>query len=242
MNSLRDRIGVVPQSPILFDDTIINNVRYGRLTATDEEVYEACRAACIHDKIESFTNGYRTHVGERGMKLSGGELQRLAIARAILKQPDIVILDEATSAVDTDTEQQIQASLKTLCRGRTTFIVAHRLSTIMNADRIIVIEQGQVVEHGSHEALILAKGRYANLWSKQIFLSPVDSDESTQIDGTDASDDKSSETTALCEDGDAGADKDVKDSSKEGEAGSSHKKEVDSAKDSSSLADSNLTL
>jgi ABC-type transport system involved in Fe-S cluster assembly fused permease/ATPase subunit len=122
--SLRDRIGVVPQSPILFDDTIINNVRYGRLTATDEEVYEACRAACIHDKIESFTNGYRTHVGERGMKLSGGELQRLAIARAILKQPDIVILDEATSAVDTDTEQQIQASLKTLCRGRTTFIVA----------------------------------------------------------------------------------------------------------------------
>ncbi|KAM0253013.1 hypothetical protein ACHAP5_000879 [Fusarium lateritium] len=122
--SLRDRIGVVPQSPILFDDTIMNNVRYGRITASDEEVFEACQAACIHDKIKGFTHGYKTRVGERGVKLSGGELQRIAIARAMLKKPDIVLLDEATSAVDTDTEQQIQLSFKRLCQGRTTFIVA----------------------------------------------------------------------------------------------------------------------
>lgn len=123
--SLRDHVGIVPQSPILFDDTIMNNVRYGRITASDEEVFEACKAASIHDKILGFTKGYDTRVGERGVKLSGGELQRVAIARAILKQPDIVLLDEATSAVDTDTEQQIQRSFKKLCQGRTTFIVAY---------------------------------------------------------------------------------------------------------------------
>ncbi|KAH6968862.1 hypothetical protein DER45DRAFT_607592 [Fusarium avenaceum] len=168
--SLRDRIGVVPQSPILFDDTIMNNVRYGRITASDEEVFEACRAACIHDKIKGFTHGYKTRVGERGVKLSGGELQRIAIARAMLKKPDIVLLDEATSAVDTDTEQQIQLSFKRLCQGRTTFIVAHRLSTIMNADRIIVVENGEILEQGNHDELIVAGGRYADLWSKQVFV------------------------------------------------------------------------
>ncbi|CEJ83102.1 hypothetical protein VHEMI03130 [[Torrubiella] hemipterigena] len=167
--SLRDRIGMVPQNPTLFDDTVLNNVRYAKMTASDEEVYEACRAACIHDKILSFTNGYNTKVGERGVKLSGGELQRVAIARAILKRPDIVLLDEATSAVDTDTEQQIQQSFEGLCQGRTTFIVAHRLSTIKNADRIVVVENGSILEQGTHQDLLAAGGRYAYLWSKQGF-------------------------------------------------------------------------
>lgn len=170
MFSLRDRIGIVPQNPVLFDDTILNNVRYSRITATDEEVFDACRAACIHDKILGFTNGYHTKIGERGVKLSGGELQRVAIARAILKRPDIVLLDEATSAVDTETELHIQSSFDELCKDRTTFIVAHRLSTIMNADRIIVLENGEIVEQGSHTKLLSQNGRYASLWSKQGFL------------------------------------------------------------------------
>ncbi|KAL2168113.1 hypothetical protein VTG60DRAFT_377 [Thermothelomyces hinnuleus] len=172
--SLRAQIGVVPQAPILFDDTIMNNVRYAKLTATDEEVYEACKAASIHEQILNFSDGYQTKVGERGVKLSGGELQRVAIARAILKRPSIVLLDEATSAVDTETEQRIQEALRTLCEGRTTFIVAHRLSTIMNADRIIVVTGGEIVEQGSHEELIRADGKYAELWSKQIFVKPRD--------------------------------------------------------------------
>ncbi|KAK2040158.1 ABC transporter [Colletotrichum somersetense] len=172
--SLRDRIGLVPQNPILFDDTIISNIRYARITASDDEVFEACKAACIHDKVMTYTDGYNTRVGERGIKLSGGELQRVAIARAILKQPEIVLLDEATSSVDTDTEQKIQQSFMQLCKGRTTFIVAHRLSTIMNADRIVVIEDGDVVEQGNHTELIAANGRYADLWSKQTFIKPKD--------------------------------------------------------------------
>ncbi|TIC94064.1 Heavy metal tolerance protein [Colletotrichum higginsianum] len=176
LHSLRDRIGLVPQNPVLFDDTIISNIRYARITASDDEVFEACKAACIHDKILTFTDGYNTRVGERGIKLSGGELQRVAIARAILKQPEIVLLDEATSSVDTDTEQKIQQSFMQLCKGRTTFIVAHRLSTIMNADRIVVIEDGEVVEQGNHADLVTANGRYADLWSKQTFLKPKDED------------------------------------------------------------------
>lgn len=201
--SLRERIGIVPQNAILFDDTIMNNVRYGRITASDEEVFEACRAASIHDKILSYTEGYETHVGERGVKLSGGELQRVAIARAILKQPDIVLLDEATSAVDTETEQQIQSSLAKLCQGRTTLVVAHRLSTIMNADRIVVIENGEVIEQGCHSDLIAADGRYADLWSKQTFLKPQDEvNTADELDDTNtAASDSCSErtTTETCE-------------------------------------------
>lgn len=201
--SLREHIGVVHQNPELFDDTIMNNVRYGKLGATDEQVFEACRAASMHDKIMSFTDGYETQVGERGVKLSGGELQRLAIARAILRQPDIVILDEATSAVDTDTEQQIQSSLVRLCRGRTTLVVAHRLSTIMNADRIVVFENGKIVEQGCHSDLIAADGRYAYLWSKQTFWKPHDEDSVVdELDdaNTTASDSCSEKTTTeTCE-------------------------------------------
>ncbi|KAG9502614.1 hypothetical protein J7337_005444 [Fusarium musae] len=193
--SLRDRIGVVPQNPILFDDTIMNNVRYGRITATDEEVFEACQAACIHDKIKGFTHGYKTRVGERGVKLSGGELQRIAIARAMLKKPDIVLLDEATSAVDTDTEQQIQISFKRLCQGRTTFIVAHRLSTIMNADRIIVVENGEILEQGNHDELIVAGGRYADLWSKQVFVRTKEEDADASAGQAGFVNDLSSEQT-----------------------------------------------
>ncbi|KAG5758532.1 hypothetical protein H9Q72_013333 [Fusarium xylarioides] len=193
--SLRDRIGVVPQNPILFDDTIMNNVRYGRITATDEEVFEACQAACIHDKIKGFTHGYKTRVGERGVKLSGGELQRIAIARAMLKKPDIVLLDEATSAVDTDTEQQIQISFKRLCQGRTTFIVAHRLSTIMNADRIVVVENGEILEQGNHDELIVAGGRYADLWSKQVFVRTKEEDADASADQAGFVNDLSSEQT-----------------------------------------------
>ncbi|TDZ21857.1 Heavy metal tolerance protein [Colletotrichum orbiculare MAFF 240422] len=194
LHSLRDRIGMVPQNPILFDDTIMNNIRYARITASDEEVFEACRAACIHDKIMTFTDGYHTRVGERGIKLSGGELQRVAIARAILKQPEIVLLDEATSSVDTDTEQKIQQSFMELCKGRTTFIVAHRLSTIMNADRIVVVEDGQVVEQGNHTDLVTANGRYADLWSKQTFLKPKD-DESTDDKKSDHGDTQVDDTS-----------------------------------------------
>jgi len=179
LSSLRQSIGIVPQAPILFDDTVINNIRYARLTATDDEIFAACKAAAIHDQITGFTDGYQTRVGERGVKLSGGELQRIAIARAILKRPDIVLLDEATSSVDTDTEQKIQDGLQVLCEGRTTFIVAHRLSTVMNADVIFVVADGEVVEHGSHEDLIAKAGKYAELWSKQIFVKPKD----VKVDG-----------------------------------------------------------
>ncbi|KAF7543287.1 hypothetical protein G7Z17_g10856 [Cylindrodendrum hubeiense] len=180
--SLRDRIGVVPQNPILFDDTIMNNVRYGRITASDEDVFDAC---------------YKTRVGERGVKLSGGELQRIAIARAMLKKPDIVLLDEATSSVDTDTEQQIQVSFKRLCQGRTTFIVAHRLSTIMNADRIIVVENGEILQQGNHNELIVSGGRYADLWSKQVFIRPTDDDKTEETSNGQAGfvNDLSSEQT-----------------------------------------------
>ncbi|KAI2628300.1 hypothetical protein GGS21DRAFT_540480 [Xylaria nigripes] len=181
LSSLRHCIGIVPQSPILFDDTVINNVRYARLDASDEEVYSACKAAAIHDQIMGFTEGYKTRVGERGVKLSGGELQRIAIARAILKNPKIVLLDEATSAVDTDTEQKIQEGLRALCENRTTFIVAHRLSTVMNADIIFVVANGQVVEQGGHEELIAKNGKYAELWAKQIFVKPKERKENADI-------------------------------------------------------------
>ncbi|VUC24758.1 unnamed protein product [Clonostachys rosea] len=165
--SLRDTIGVVPQDPLLFNASIMENIRYARLSATDEEVHAACRAASIHDKILTFTRGYRTPVGENGVKLSGGEVQRVAIARAFLKSPPILILDEATSAVDTETEALIQGALRDLSVRRTVFVVAHRLSTIVAADQILVMHEGTVVERGTHRELLEKRGRYHGLWQKQ---------------------------------------------------------------------------
>jgi ABC-type transport system involved in Fe-S cluster assembly fused permease/ATPase subunit len=170
LESLRENLGMVPQDPSLFNENIISNIRYAKLSATEEDVYDACKAAAIHDKIMSFTDGYQSIVGERGVKLSGGELQRIAIARAILKNPNIVLLDEATCSVDTETAKHIQKGLRKLTAGRTTFVVAHRRSTIMKADHIIVIKNGAILEQGTHNDLLFAKGSYYNTWSKKILV------------------------------------------------------------------------
>ncbi|CAL9690691.1 unnamed protein product [Knipowitschia caucasica] len=146
--SLRRCIGVVPQDTVLFNDTIANNIRYSRIRATQQEVEQAARAADVHARILQLPQGYETEVGERGLKLSGGEKQRVAIARTILKQPRIVLLDEATSSLDTQTERNIQASLAKICANRTTIVVAHRLSTVADADQILVLHSGHVAERG----------------------------------------------------------------------------------------------
>ena len=168
IESLRRHMGVVPQDTVLFNESIMYNLKYANPSVTDEQVYDACRAASIHDRIESFPDGYNARVGERGLKLSGGEKQRIAIARTIIKDPRIILLDEATAALDTGTEQHIQAALHRLSQGRTTLIIAHRLSTITTADQILVLHQGQVVERGTHEQLLQMNGKYASMWSKQI--------------------------------------------------------------------------
>ncbi|MDV2967894.1 ABC transporter ATP-binding protein/permease [Nitratireductor aquimarinus] len=165
--SLRAAIGMVPQDTVLFNDTIAYNIRYGRPDATDEEVRKAAEMAQIGAFIESLPEGYDTMVGERGLKLSGGEKQRVAIARTILKAPPILLLDEATSALDTHTEQEIQAALDTVSRGRTTLVIAHRLSTVINADEIIVLKGGEIAERGRHLALLDAGGLYAEMWNRQ---------------------------------------------------------------------------
>ncbi|KAK2849902.1 hypothetical protein Q7C36_008685 [Tachysurus vachellii] len=166
-SSLRSHVGVVPQDTVLFNDNIRENIRYGRITATDQEVEDAALAADIHHKILSFPDGYGTQVGERGLKLSGGEKQRVAIARTILKAPQIILLDEATSALDTQTERNIQASLTRVCASRTTIVVAHRLSTIIASDLILVLHEGQIVERGRHEELLAMHGLYSAMWQKQ---------------------------------------------------------------------------
>ena len=167
LDSLRRNIGIVQQDIYLFNASIRENILYGRLDATDDEVVEAAKRANIHDYIMSLPEGYETKIGERGVKLSGGQKQRLSIARVFLKDPAILILDEATSALDNTTEIMIQKSLDELCRGRTTIVVAHRLSTVRNADEIAVISEGRIIEEGTHEKLIAEGGVYAELYSEQ---------------------------------------------------------------------------
>jgi len=166
-DSLRRAIGVVPQDTVLFNDTIYYNIAYGRPGATQAEIEEAARLARIHDFIMTLPDGYETMVGERGLKLSGGEKQRVAIARVILKAPQILICDEATSALDTKTEREIQASLAEVSAGRTTLVIAHRLSTIVDADEIVVLDRGHIVERGHHTDLLLRRGVYASMWARQ---------------------------------------------------------------------------
>jgi ATP-binding cassette subfamily B protein len=167
-SSLRAAIGIVPQDTVLFNDTIGYNIAYGRPGADEEAVREAARMAAIHDFVDSLPQGYETNVGERGLKVSGGEKQRIAIARTIMKNPPILLLDEATSALDTNTEKDIQAALRNVSRNRTTLVIAHRLSTVVDADEIIVLDQGRIAERGTHtELLALPEGRYATMWRRQ---------------------------------------------------------------------------
>jgi len=165
--SLRQQIGMVPQDSVLFNDTIRYNIRYGRWEATDAEVEEAAQLAQIDRFIRMSPKGYETEVGERGLKLSGGEKQRVAIARTILKGPPILVLDEATSALDSHTEKEIQDALERVSRGRTTLVIAHRLSTIVGADEIIVLDAGEIVERGTHHVLLAKNGLYASMWNRQ---------------------------------------------------------------------------
>jgi ATP-binding cassette subfamily B protein len=171
--SLRSAIGVVPQDTVLFNDTIRYNIAYGKPGATEDEIVQAAKLAQVHDFVLRLPEGYDTRVGERGLKLSGGEKQRVAIARTILKNPRILILDEATSALDTGTEQEIQSALRSLARDRTTLIIAHRLSTVVDADQILVLDQGRVVERGTHHELLGLDGVYARMWALQAEQSEV---------------------------------------------------------------------
>jgi ABC-type transport system involved in Fe-S cluster assembly fused permease/ATPase subunit len=166
-NSLRAAIGIVPQDTVLFNDTIYYNIAYGRPGAPREDIEAAARMAQIHEFVKSLPDGYETRVGERGLKLSGGEKQRVAIARAVLKRPQIMLFDEATSALDTRTEQEIQKSLHAVSANRTTLVIAHRLSTVVDADEIVVLDAGRIVERGRHAELLARGGAYADMWRRQ---------------------------------------------------------------------------
>ena len=176
-DSLRAAIGVVPQDTVLFNDTILYNIAYGRPGASQDEIEQAARSAQVHDFVLRLPDGYATRVGERGLKLSGGEKQRVAIARTILKDPRILILDEATSALDTRTEQDIQAALRNVARNRTTLVIAHRLSTVVDADEIIVLHEGQIAERGTHQRLLALDGLYARMWALQAEQETVNEEE-----------------------------------------------------------------
>jgi subfamily B ATP-binding cassette protein MsbA len=182
LDSYRTQLGVVLQDTFLFDGTIRENVAFARPDATEAEILNACRIARVDEFAEGFEKGYDTIVGERGVKLSGGQRQRVSIARAILANPRILILDEATSSLDSESEALIQEGLRYLMQGRTTFVIAHRLSTIRRADQILVVEQGRILERGTHETLYQAGGRYYDLYTKQhglqanLFLAPGEGD------------------------------------------------------------------
>jgi len=179
--SLRKMIGVVPQDTVLFNDTIYYNISYGNPEASEEQIYEAAKSADIHNFVMNLPDGYQTIVGERGLKLSGGEKQRVAIARAILKNPSIFFFDEATSALDSTTEKEIQKNLQTISQNRTTLVIAHRLSTAADADEILVLEQGQITERGTHEELLSQNGKYAEMWNKQKDTQVVQDLEATSV-------------------------------------------------------------
>ena len=179
--SLRKMIGVVPQDTVLFNDTIYYNISYGNPEASEEQIYEAAKSADIHNFVMNLPDGYQTIVGERGLKLSGGEKQRVAIARAILKNPSIFFFDEATSALDSTTEKEIQKNLQTISQNRTTLVIAHRLSTAADADEILVLEQGQITERGTHDELLSRNGKYAEMWNKQKDTQVVQGLEATSV-------------------------------------------------------------
>jgi subfamily B ATP-binding cassette protein MsbA len=191
LDSYRTQLGVVLQDTFLFDGTIRENVAFARPAATEEQVLAACRIARVDEFAEAFPEGYDTVVGERGVKLSGGQRQRVSIARAILADPRILILDEATSSLDSESEALIQEGLAHLLQGRTTFVIAHRLSTIRRADQILVIEQGEVVERGTHAELLARAGRYFEMYTKQhgveanLFLAPGEGDKPPADAGTE---------------------------------------------------------
>jgi subfamily B ATP-binding cassette protein MsbA len=192
LNSYRTQLGVVLQETFLFDGTIRENVAFARPEATEEEIMAACRIARVDEFAESFEKQYDTVVGERGVKLSGGQKQRVSIARAILADPRILILDEATSSLDSESEALIQEGLRYLMRGRTTFVIAHRLSTIRRAEQILVVEGGRIIERGTHELLYAAGGRYFDLYTKQhavetnLFLAPGEGDALSEADRAEA--------------------------------------------------------
>jgi len=168
LNDLRNSIGIVPQDAFLFSDTIKNNIKFGKENATDEEVFNAAKTAVVHDNIINFNKQYETILGERGITLSGGQKQRVSIARAVIKNPEILLFDDCLSAVDTETEEQILNNLLKISKDKTTIIVSHRVSSAKNADKIIILEEGKIIQEGSHNQLINQEGYYADLYLKQL--------------------------------------------------------------------------